>query len=105
MVRNDLFHSEQQNENSKNIQEKPELTVTKTIEQQTGQKDLFNVRQFLMRQTRKECESSYKCFAEKDTNKSKHLEKHHSITNKIYNEDDDMPNGEELITYFLEKIM
>ena len=83
MVRNDLFHTEQQNGNIKNIQEEPELTVTKTEEQQTGQKDFFNVRKILMTQARKESESNYNRFAEKEMNKIE----------------------DELLTYFLEKIM
>ena len=87
MVRNDLFHTEQQNRNIMNIQEKPELTNTNTEEQQTGQKDFFNVRKLLMSQTRKESESNYIGFPEEDNHKSKHLKKHHSVTNKIYNRD------------------
>ena len=110
MVRNDLFHTEEQNRNIKNIQEKPELTVTKTKEQQTGQKDFFNVRKILMTQARKESVSNCNQFAEKDIDKSKPLEKHQSVTNKIYNRDrmvtkNNMPNEDELLEYFLEKIM
>ena len=75
MVRNDLFQIEPQNVNSRNIQEKPTLTVTKNEELQTGQKDFFNVRKLLMRQTRKESESNYIGFPEEDNHKSKHLKK------------------------------
>ena len=121
MVRNDLFHTEQMKGNSENIQEKPKLTYTNMEEMQTKQKGFFGVRKFLIDQTRKELVSNYNCFdenenhkinlmVEKNTEKVKWIptenrKKLDTSFSSFDNEDHELTNEEELLDYFLEKIM
>ena len=118
MVHNDLFHTEQLKGNSKNIQENPKLTYyTNMEEMQTEQKEFFSVCEFLRYQTRKEPVSTYNCFDEKETHKinlkaekvkwipTHHRKKVDSSFSSFDNEDNELTNEEELLNYFLEKIM
>ena len=117
MVRNDLFHTEQLKGNNENIQENPKLTYTNMEEIQTKQKEFFGVRKFLIDQTRKELASNYNCFDEKETHKinlkaekvkwipTHHRKKVDSSFSSFDNEDNELTNEEELLNYFLEKIM
>ena len=121
MVRNDLFHTEQLKGNSENIQEKPKLTYTNMEEMQTKQKEFFGVRKFLIDQTRKELASNYNCFDENENRKinlmvekntenvkwisTENRKKLDTSFSSFDNEDNELTNEEELLDYFLEKIM